>query len=165
VLDGSDDPPAVKSSADVGNVWYPHARSFSEFVCAEVFDYRLYVPPARSAWARVAECLGGEHLQALRAEFAAGPTTIDTPGELTLRFVGRGQRLRVSNHYPAGFSSWRVWAAGDDEFDALLARLGRVDPGLAYLAPPPPAPDPAPAAPSPAPDWPPVVPGSDEIPF
>jgi hypothetical protein len=158
VLDGSDDPTAVKSSEDVGSIWYPHAASFSDFVWAEVFDYRVHDPAGWWSRGRVGESLQGKHLAALREEFDAGPSTADSRWGLTLRFSRSGQRFRVENYLPSGFSVWTAWAADEAAYAELVGRLGRVDRELSGLSP-------AERQPRIVLAELPVVGGEDEIPF
>jgi hypothetical protein len=125
LLDGSDDPPVVVDVDSDGEVWQPHAPTFSTYVSACVWDYRAVIRQPVLVQAQN-DPLGPEALRALRGLFAERPTTLGWPGSAQYRFAGGRHGILIWSTENAQ-ADWHVGAADGDALESALRLVWDLD--------------------------------------
>jgi hypothetical protein len=137
-LDGSDDPPVTLCRGDQGDLWDDHAGSFSDFVCARLFDWSLGLAEGARREVYLPGAMRGDELRAMKAGFRAEATTRDDIGQFSYRFSRPGQWCSVTVLGPDCRSlGWRLWASDTAAFEALVGELAKVCPVLDGVKPGP----------------------------
>jgi hypothetical protein len=118
-LDGSEDPPVVvQLGSRPREDWLPLARSFSEFLYCQIWDYSLRGAACESQEPELDEA----KLQFLRTSFREEPRTYGWPGSTNYRFSAPTGRILIWHSEKHG-ADWIIQAASHPQLEELLRQV------------------------------------------
>jgi hypothetical protein len=124
LLNGSEDPPVLVSVDSNGQDWCNHAPSFSTYVRASVWDYKVVHHAPLLVQAQNMP-LSSEAVQQLEQLFPAEPRTYGWPGSAQYRFRGNDFGLLIwAAENQAG---WIVGAKNEASLESALRILWAID--------------------------------------
>lgn len=124
VLDGSDDPPIYVDVDSTGTEWHLQAPTFSAYVYACVWDYKVVFGQPALAQAQN-EPLSAEAIADLEMAFVAQPKTYGWPGSTQYRFAGNNHAVLI--WAADGQADWFVGACDERSLESALRKVWQLN--------------------------------------
>jgi hypothetical protein len=124
MLDGSDDPPVYVDVDSNGRDWHLQASTFSQYVRACVWDYKMVLSQPALVQAQNAP-LSFEAIHELDQALHAGPRTFGWPGSTQYRFAGNDYALLIWS--AASQADWFVGGRDEASLESVLRRTWHLD--------------------------------------